>query len=171
MPNFNFSETLKKYNTVLTDKLLLLVVLLLGIGGLVFLLNLQKDPVLVTQQEKILPKHKDTDAKNTAVTPPNTQAQVTTLPKETRLAIKGENEVGLPLNFYISNIDPNIQYSVDFGNGSRKTLTGNSLTYAYPKAGRYLVSLKATYQGHSKIVDSQSISIADEIEVVRKIEE
>ena len=171
MPNFNFSETLKKYNTVLTDKLLLLIVLLLGIGGLVFLLNLQKDPVLVTQQEKVLPKQSSNSPKNIVATPPTTKPEVTAIPKETRLAIKGENEVGLPLNFYVSNIDPSIQYSIDFGNGSRKNLTSSSVTYAYPRAGKYTVSLKATYQGHSKIVDSQSISIADEIEVVRKIED
>ncbi len=171
MSNFNLSDSLKKYNAVFTDKLLLLVVLLLGIAGLIFLLNLQKDPVLVTQQEKVLPKISPASNPPKTATQTNIEKPVTAPTKETKLTIKGDSEVGLPLNFSVSNLDPNIKYSIDFGNGIKRNLTGPNILYSYPQPGKYVVLIKATYQGQSKIVDSQTISIADEIEVVKKINE
>ena len=170
MSDLNITNSFRKPNLIRQDRILLLIVLLLGIAGLVFLLSMKKEPVLVTEKEKALPiiSEKPADRLSTAIIETSSVENNNIKSSNTSLFIKGEHEVGLPLSISVNNLEKDVNYVIDFGNGTKKNLTSSTINYAYNRPGKYVVSIKAIYQGQSKVIDSQSISIADEIQIVQK---
>lgn len=169
MSDFNFFNSKGNNKLFSPDRILLLIVLLLGISGLVFLLNMKKEPVLITEKEKALPelpqKKIENPIKNSI---PTETIEINNQTSNAKLNIKGELEVGQPLQFSISNLEQNVDYIIDFGNGTKKNINSPNISYAYSKSGKYSVSIKAIYNGQTKIVDSKIINIANEIEIVQK---
>ncbi len=68
-------------------------------------------------------------------------------------SITGRRINGNSLLFRINNFDPNIEYSIDFGNGVRRKNVSNTFGYRYPSAGKFTVTLTGTYR-EEKIISS-----------------
>jgi len=73
--------------------------------------------------------------------------------------ITGQRSTGNLLVFTITNYNPGISYSVDFGNGIRRRSVSQRFGYRYPRNGRFTAILKGSYQGDEIISSSKFIQI------------
>lgn len=75
-----------------------------------------------------------------------------------RVDIRGSQQAGKKMSFAIENFDPNVRYTLDFGNGVRRGIRQRT-QYAYPLHGSYTIRLIATSQDRGSSISVQTIYI------------
>ena len=78
---------------------------------------------------------------------------------KTYLHARGPRKVGAPLVFSIANYQPEIQYTIDFGNGVSQTVPDGRLNYSYPEEGNYTARVVGIYEGEEILTRKLSLSI------------
>ncbi len=77
----------------------------------------------------------------------------------TSLAARGPKTVGVPLVFTIGNFQPDLTYSIDFGNGIDRNKLGRKFSYTYRRRGRFTAILRGYYEGEEVLEKSLFLSV------------
>ena len=77
------------------------------------------------------------------------------------LDARGPRNVGDTLAFTIANFKPDVQYTIDFGNGVSQTVPSGHLEYVYEEEGTYTARVIGIYQGREILSKKLSLSIRD----------
>lgn len=80
------------------------------------------------------------------------------IPPVPQSIISGQLVVGEEIEIRIANFEPEFQYEIDFGDGSRTNGNGK-VTHVYEEAGTYQLSIKAANQGGGGNAVSRTVTI------------
>lgn len=75
------------------------------------------------------------------------------------LDARGPRNVGDTLAFTIANFKPDVQYTIDFGNGVSQTVPSGRLEYVYSEEGTYIARVIGIYDGREILSKKLSLSI------------
>ena len=75
------------------------------------------------------------------------------------LDARGPRNVGDTLSFTIANFKPEVQYTIDFGNGVSQTVPTERLEYVYSEEGTYVARVIGIYEGREILSKKLSLSI------------
>ena len=163
MKHSNTYSWSKLPNFFTVEYFLCLLLLLVGISGLHCMLQ---DPPhwepSVYNQPK--PKHFQTN-KKVLTSALEKKSQKVSLHPPQEIQIFGVAEAREKLVFQMPPLHTKLEYRLDFGNGKVIDVKKERLHYAYPKAGRYEITLQGTYQNKTKTIARKTIVIEKAIEV------
>lgn len=80
------------------------------------------------------------------------------------LDARGPRNVGDTLAFTIANFQPDVQYTIDFGNGVSQTVPTGRLEYVYAEEGTYIARVIGIYGGREILSKKLSLSIRNPLE-------
>ena len=140
------------------DKYIAMILVLIGVAGLYLIINANKNP-----------KPTSWEPDETSITSPaisNHALKTTTdqIPKK-QLKLKGILEAEEPITFIIDSYDDKGAYFLDLGNGVVKEPKEKSIRYTYRHPGEYVIKLRVSFEGKTKLIHREAISILDAIEV------
>lgn len=156
------------------DAILLIIVIIIGVAGLFSVLKFSQDTNnTILNRPKTTVNTDNVSISEHTATPVKEQIPVSKQDKiqNATFTVLGEKEAGQKLTFSLQNTDPFVQYELQVGKSNKVTFKDKTLSYSFPRGGTFPIQLIATYQGKSKVIQNQNITIANSIEVVSKVKE
>lgn len=80
------------------------------------------------------------------------------------LKVAGIREIDEALTFAVSNFNEDINYLIDFGNGTTKTLSQAAIPHKYQEPGTYKVRVIGEQAGERKVLSTKFLMVADAME-------
>ena len=155
-PNTRFKKTSGKNRSFWnTDLLLAIFLAVIGSAGLYQLFGTESC-------KKQIVNHKIEDHTKIAKKPTTPTPSPKILGE---LQISGYPEVGERLTFRFPDIQQQVQYELDFGDGAVKKFKNPYLRHTYRKSGTYEVKLWGSYNQQRKLIAEELVAIDEEIEV------
>lgn len=90
-----------------------------------------------------------------------------------KLTLKGHQVVGEKLTFTLDNFDKKAIYYIDFGDGTKKTMSNQETQHVYSKTGSFNVEVKVNYEGKalqrisSQVIISSPKDVNQGVKVVK----
>lgn len=166
--NTNFKEKLSDVK-ISENTCFIILFLVLGLGGLGFLLNdmtyCSKDYSHDIYDHKSMDDIRSKETKQLYTKQEVEQPRPQFAVVGDQLTISSSPEVGTPTIFKVEQFDPKATYILNYGDKYNKILNTNTDAHTYRTPGTYDVSLTVKYKNKSKVLATKTITVFDAIDV------